>query len=191
MQAVSFPASASRHMPWSFSIRMRPVHLSRQKPGPWTLKEWSHALVTFLIWQSEEQGGRACHGTLMPHSPHRTSLLWLFLKPFQFQEQKSWGLLLRKISLSHGWNKAFQMRAATPIEREPDPKLTELSVFPLTLSSFHHKLPKRAPSCVTDAQTHAASALVRQRAHFTAPGPNPVATECSTMSRNTWSTEVK
>lgn len=154
-------------------------------------KESSHALVRFLIWQSEEQDGRACHGILMPHSPHITSLLWLFLKPFQFQEQKPWGLLLYKVSLSHGWNKAFQMRTATLIEWEPDPKLTELSVFPLILTSFHQKLPKLAPHCMTDTQTHAASALVRQLAHLTAPGPNPVATECSTVSLNTWSTEVK
>lgn len=191
MQAVSFPASASQCIPWSFNIRMRPVHLSKQKPRWWSWKESSYALVRFLIWQSEEQDGRACHGIVMPHSPHIVSLLWLFLKPLQFQEQKLWGLLLHEISLNHGWKKAFQMRTAAPIEWEPDPKLTELSVFPLTVSSFHHKLPKLAPRCVLDAQTQAASALVRQHAHLTAPQPSPVATECSTVSLNTWSTEVK
>lgn len=63
------------------------------------------------------------------------------------------------------------MRNATPVEWEPDANLTELSVFPLTLISFHHKLPELAPCCVTDAQTRAASVLLRQRAHLTAPGP--------------------
>lgn len=42
-----------------------------------------------------------------------------------------------------------------------------------------------------NTDTCSPSALVKQRAHLTAPGPNPATSKCSTLSLNTWSTEVK